>query len=165
MAGYVSPEPFQPDAELELLDTTGKIVRFSWDQVKWVCYLRDLNAVANEPANPERLLQKRFRSRPRAAGIWVRLTLLDHDLLEGITANDISLIRGSGLFLTPPDTRSNTQRIFVPEQAIETLEVLGLIGTSDKRRARPLASESQPNLFSDPPEPPATDSGDEAGIS
>jgi len=42
------------------------------------------------------------------------MTLNDGEELEGLAANDRSLLEGSGLLLTPPDTRSNTQRIYVP---------------------------------------------------
>ena len=99
-------------------------------------------------ANPERLLQKKFTVRPRAAGLWLRMTLNDGDELEGIAANDRSLISGAGLLVTPPDTRSNTQRIYVPRQAIQTLEVVGLIGAAG-RKCRPEAESSggQPELF------------------
>ena len=62
--------------------------------------------------------------------------LNDGDELEGIAANDRSLISGAGLLLTPPDTRSNTQRIYVPRQAIQTLEVVGLIGSAASATAQ-----------------------------
>ena len=78
------------------------------------------------------LLQKRFTVRPRAAGLWLRMTLTDGDELEGLAANDRSLIEGAGLLLTPPDTRSNTQRIYVPRTAIQTLEVVSLIGAGTR---------------------------------
>jgi hypothetical protein len=61
-------------------------------------------------------------------------------------------VEGAGLLLTPPDTRSNTQRIYIPRQAIQSLEVVGLIGTPSRKR--PTASGTQieqPELF--PPEP------------
>ena len=68
--------------------------------------------------------------------------------LEGIAANDRSLISGAGLLLSPPDTRSNTQRIYVPRQAIQSLEVVGLIGaTGRKRRPEAAGAEGQPELF------------------
>ena len=51
---------------------------------------------------------------------------------------------GAGLLLTPPDTRSNTQRIYVPRQAIQSLEVVSLIGSSRRAAARKL---DQPELF------------------
>ena len=74
------------------------------------------------------------------------MTLTDSDELEGLAANDRSLIEGAGLFLTPPDTRSNTQRIYVPRGSIQTLEVIGLIGAGRGKR-RAAASTSQPELF------------------
>ena len=101
-----------------MLDLTGKVLRIAWDQVKWVCYVRDFPSPAasnsGSQANPERLLQKRFSIRPRTAGLWLRMTLTDGDELEGLAANDRSLIEGAGLMLTPPDTRSITQRIYLP---------------------------------------------------
>ena len=118
--------------ELEILDLSGKVLRIGWEQVKWVCYVRDFPA--GETANPERLLHKRFAIRPRTPGLWLRMTLTDGEELEGLVANDRSLIEGAGLLLTPPDTRSNTQRIYVPRQAIQTLEVVGLIGAAGRKR-------------------------------
>ncbi len=132
--------------QLELLDLNGKVLRIAWEQVKWVCYVRDLPA--GDSANPERLLHKRFAIRPRSAGVWLRMTLTDGEELEGLAANDRSLVEGAGLLLTPPDTRSNTQRIYVPRQAIQTLEVVSLIGAaSRKRTATHQRRTDQPDLF------------------
>jgi hypothetical protein len=147
-AGYAGPGFAADSAELEILDLTGKVVRVGWDQVKWVCYVRDFPAGTADQANPERLLRKRFLVRPRTAGLWLRLTLADGDELEGLAANDLTLVQGAGLLLTPPDTRSNTQRIFIPRQAIQELEVLSLIGAAGRKRepAGRLETE-QPELF------------------
>jgi len=145
LAGY-APSSFAADAsELEILDQGGKIVRLEWNTVKWVCYVRDLTVLPADQVNPERLLHKRFTIRPRTAGLWLRMTLLDGEELEGLAANDRSLVDGSGLLLTPPDLRSNTQRIFVPRTAIQTLEVISLIGAG---RRRPGTGTEQPELFS-----------------
>ena len=147
-AGYAGVEFGQQKPELEFLDLTGKVVRVGWEQVKWVCYVRDFPAGAADQANPERLVRKRFSLRPRTPGLWLRLTLADGDELEGLAANDRSLVEGVGLLLTPPDTRSNTQRIYVPRLAIQTLEVVSLIGAAGRKRgeaARP--GEEQPELF------------------
>ena len=147
-AGYAGAEFGQQKAELEFLDLSGKVVRMSWEQVKWVCYVRDFPAGPADQANPERLARKKFSLRPRTSGLWLRLTLQDGDELEGLAANDRSLVDGAGLLLTPPDTRSSTQRIYIPRQAIQALEVLSLIGAPGRRRtetARP--DEEQPGLF------------------
>jgi hypothetical protein len=144
-AGYAGVNFGQDATELEILDLGGKVVWIAWKQVKWVCYVRDFPA--GETANPERLLHKRFSIRPRTTGIWLRMTLMDGEELEGLAANDRSLVEGAGLLLTPPDTRSNTQRIYVPRTSIQTLEVLGLIGAGARKGAAARRAGEQPELF------------------
>jgi hypothetical protein len=143
-AGYAGVGFGQDAAELEILDLSGKVLRMGWEQVKWVCYVRDL--AVGDQANPERLIHKRFSIRPRTAGVWLRLMLIDGDEIEGLAANDRTLLEGAGILLTPPDTRSNTQRIYVPRQAIQTLEVAGLIGAPGRRKTA-AKGEEQPELF------------------
>jgi hypothetical protein len=147
VAGYAAVVFGQDASALEVLDQTGKVLTIDWTAVKWVCYVRDFPASSSDQANPERLLQKRFAVRPRTAGLWLRMTLTDGEELEGLAANDRSLVEGAGLLLTPPDTRSNTQRIYVPRRSIQTLEVVSLIGAGSRKR---VAATPQPELF--PPE-------------
>ena len=148
VAGYAGAGFGQDMAALEILDQTGRVLTIGWDAVKWVCFVRELSVTSADQSNPERLLHKRFSVRPRTAGLWLRLTLTDGDELEGLVANDRTLVEGAGLMLTPPDTRSNTQRIYVPKKAIQTLEVVGLIGTGSRRRGASIAPpEPQPELF------------------
>jgi hypothetical protein len=76
------------------------------------------------------------------------MTLTDGEELEGLAANDRSLVEGAGLLVTPPDTRSNTQRIYVPRQAIQSLEVVGLIGAAGhKQPSATRRATEQPELF------------------
>lgn len=150
--GYAGADFGQQKTELEILDLTGKVVRMGWEQVKWVCYVRDFPSGPADQANPERLVRKRFSVRPRTAGLLLRLTLSDGDELEGLAANDRSLVDGVGLLLTPPDTRSNTQRIYVPRQAIQSLEVTSLIGAGRKRAEMTKPVEEQPGLFGGEPD-------------
>jgi len=150
VAGYAGSSFGQDAAALEILDLAGKVLTVSWDAVKWVCYVRDFPA--GDQANPERLLRKRFAVRPRTAGLWLRMTLTDGDELEGLAANDRSLVEGAGLLLTPPDTRSNTQRIYVPRQAIQKLEVVSLIGGGHRHGPASARAEAQPDLFPTEPE-------------
>jgi hypothetical protein len=148
LAGYVGANFGQEGPELEILDLTGKVVRMGWEQVKWLCYVRDFSVGGGDQTNPERLIRKRFALRPRTAGLWIRLILTDGDELEGLAANDRTLIDGAGLLLTPPDTRSNTQRIYVPRQAIQALEVLSLVGAAARKRAEEARrGGEQPDLF------------------
>ncbi|HEY6490701.1 MAG: hypothetical protein WCC26_19130 [Terracidiphilus sp.] len=145
VAGYADAFFSRDAPALEILEIGGKVLTIGWGAVKWVCYVRDFPA--GDPGNPERLLQKRFAVRPRAAGLWLRMTLNDGDELEGLAANDRTLIEGAGLLLTPPDTRSNTQRIYVPRTAIQTLEVVSLIGAGRMKRHIAAAVAAQPELF------------------
>jgi hypothetical protein len=154
-AGYAGAAFGQDSPALEVLDLSGKVLTIAWDAVKWVCYVRDFSS-GTDMANPERLLQKRFAVRPRAAGLWLRMTLNDGEELEGIAANDRSLLAGAGVLVTPPDTRSNTQRIYIPRQAIQALEVVSLIGAGTRKRGTGAApGEPQPELFpADPADSP-----------
>lgn len=151
VAGYVYAEEFCHQGMIELLDLDGKVILLPAIDVKWVCFVRDFNS--GELNNPERLLRKTFAGRPRVEGVFLRLRLSDGDQLEGIASNDRSLISGDGLSLLPPDTRSNTQRIWIPSSAIAELEALAVI-TSNSRRKEPALrqpaapKEDQPDLFS-----------------
>ena len=78
----------------------------------------------------------------KACGCGARLK--DNDLIEGLAQNDATLLEGEGLFLAPPDTRSNTQRIFLPRQAVTELEILAVIKAGVRRGP---AESAQEDLF------------------
>lgn len=146
VAGYLPSSSFFHNGTLELLALDGKTLQLDADGLKWICYVRDFNS--GEAANPERLLRKTFTGRPRTEGLLLRIRLTDGDLIEGLVANDISLISGEGVFLTPPDVRSNTQRIWISPSAIAELEVIALIGAAKRRQpGTPKAPTAQESLF------------------
>lgn len=141
VAGYLPLSDFAEDGKMEILDLAGKVASFDLKDVKWVCFVRDFNS--GELNNPEKLLRKSFAARPRSEGLWLRVRLKDGDLIEGLAANDASLLEQEGIFLTPPDTRSNTQRIFVPRLSVVEMEVLAVIGSAKKKSVSP----QQESLF------------------
>jgi hypothetical protein len=150
-AGY-APTNFSEDClELEILDASGKLSRIPWAAIKWVCYVRELGQSAGTAMgseSPERLLRRRFTSRPRTAGLWLHLVLSDGDELEGMAANDLTFLNPVGLLLTPPDTRSNTQRVFVPRLAIRELTILAVISPATRTSAAArIKQDAQPELF------------------
>ena len=61
--------------------------------------------------------------------------------------NDLSLTQAEGFLINPPDLRSNTQRIFVPRTALESLTVLAVIGATRRRRPGVPADTGQVQLF------------------
>ena len=151
VAGYLSFDGFSPgsfiqNGALEMLALDGKVIPLALETIKWVCFVRDFNS--GEPANPERLLRKTFAGRPRTEGLFLRAKLTDGDLIEGIAANDLSLVSGEGVFLTPPDIRSNTQRLWIPATSLTELEVVAVIGGAAKKKSAPATPEDrQESLF------------------
>jgi Family of unknown function (DUF6982) len=142
LSGYLPPSGFVVSDQVEMLDLAGKLVSLSLTEVKWICFVRDFQS--GDAQQPERLLRKTFATRPRSQGLWVRARLKDNDMLEGLAQNDISLLEG--LFLVPPDTRSNTQRIYLPRQAVTELEILAVIKAGARREATG-AETAQESLF------------------
>ena len=141
--GYVDPQRFAHDGRLELLDMTGKVLGMTLDDIKMVCFVREF--LTGDSADPERLVRRTFTSRPRTPGLWLRMRLRDGEELEGLASNDVSLLEPEGIQFAPPDMRSNTQRIFIPRAALQSLEIVTVIHPSTKRKLDP--SEQEP-LFS-----------------
>jgi len=149
VAGYVvfdgsSPDGFLKDNLLELLALDGKVLFLELRTIKWLCLVRDFNS--GEADNPERLLRKTFAGRPRTEGLYLRITLTDGDEIEGIASNDLSLITAQGILLTPPDVRSNTQRVWIPAASLSELEVVAVIGSAAKKKASK-TEDRQESLF------------------
>lgn len=139
IAGYLPAAGFVQDDALELLDLSGRVMPIPLSEIKMVLYVRDFNLTEKDP---ERTLRKTFLSKPRTEGLFIRLKLRDEDVLEGLAPLDISLMDSAaedkGVQFTPPDVRSNVQRIFVPRRAIESMDLLAVITTPSKKK--PVAS-------------------------
>jgi hypothetical protein len=137
--GYVSPTNFVDDGKLELLNQAGTVIKVDLQEIKIVYFVREFG-------DSESLARKTFTTRPRTEGLWVRLRFKDGDALEGLMPNDLTQTVAEGFLVNPPDTRSNTQRMFVPRNALVELRVLAVIGGQGRRRHR--AEEApQPMLF------------------
>lgn len=147
LAGYLPAANFTHEGQVEMLDLDGKVIQLAVGDVKWICYVREFNS--GELNNPERLVRKTFAGRPRGEGLYVRVRIKDGDLVEGMAGNDLSLVSSDGIFLTPPDLRSNTQRLWIPNTSLEELEVVAVIGAAKKKSATPAEAEvvTQEKLF------------------
>lgn len=146
VAGYLSSGGFVRQGSLEMLDLSGKVLSIHIQQLKWVCFVRDFNS--GEIDNPEKLLRKTYAGRPRGEGLWLRLQLKDGDTLEGLAENNVGLLDEDGFFLTPPDTRSNTQRIWLPRISVAELEIAAVIGGAAKKKPAAAAHPTeQETLF------------------
>ncbi|PYX78834.1 MAG: hypothetical protein DMG66_04860, partial [Acidobacteria bacterium] len=127
--GYITPADFVSEGKLELLNTAGKLVLIELKDIKGIYFVREFG-------DSDAIARKTFAARPRSEGLWVRLKFRDQDVLEGMMPNDLAQLMAEGFFINPPDTRGNTQRIFVPRTALESLMVLSVIGGPQARRRR-----------------------------
>ena len=139
-AGYVGSE-YIADGKLELLNTAGNVVTIALSEIKGVYFVREFS-------EPESLTRKTFTSRPRAEGLWVRLHFRDNEIIEGLMPNDLVQEGIDGFSIIPPDTRSNTQRIFVPRSALAQMVVIAEIGEKKTQRGRPPEDVRQVPMFS-----------------
>ncbi|MEO7029113.1 MAG: hypothetical protein ABI147_06890 [Acidobacteriaceae bacterium] len=150
VSGYLPVSGFADGSELALMDLGGTIISFPFIDIKLIAYVRDFNT--GDLVDPERMGRRNFPARPRAEGLWLRMTFRDGETLEGLAGLDIafldSIVSDRGLFVTPPDPRSNAQRVYVPRSALAGLELLGVVTTAAQRKAaaKP-AREPQPWLF------------------
>lgn len=128
--GYLAPE-------MEVLDREGRLIRVPMVGVKGVFFVRDFEG------NPERPERKVFRSRPRLAGLWVRMTFKDTEVLEALLANNLLDIDPLGYLVTPPDVYSNNLRIFIPRTALTQMEVLGVITDGVVKRMSQRAAQAR----------------------
>jgi hypothetical protein len=138
--GYVAPAHFVNEGKLELLNTAGNVVTIDLRDIKGIYFVREFS-------DSESLTRKTFTTRPRTEGLWVRLRFKDNEVLEGMMPNDLSLTTAEGFLINPPDLRANTQRIFVPRTALESLTILAVIGASRRQRRGVIADTRQVPMF------------------
>ena len=77
----------------------------------------------------------------------MRLRFKDNEILEGLMPSDLLQNMPEGYLVNPPDQRSNTQRIFVPRTALESLTVLAVIGAPRRPRRGPVDDQRQVPMF------------------
>lgn len=156
--GYLPAAGFVHSGNLDLLDLSGRILALPMADVKTVAFVRDFNL--SDARDPERLTRRTFLARPRQEGLWVRLTFKSGDMVEGLAPIDLTLldalVEDAGIFLSPPDTRSNTQRLYVPRAAVSALNLLAVITSPSKRQPvaeKPAKETLQDELFHLPIDP------------
>ena len=158
LPGYLPSGGFVHAGAVELLDLGGRILPLPLADIKHISFVRDFNLT--DTVNPERLTRRTFLARPRSEGLWIRLTFRTGDQFEGLAPTDLSLFDGviddGGLFLVPPDTRSNAQRLFIPRTALTELQLVAVITTPSKKQLvaeRPAKESLQDELFHLPLDP------------
>lgn len=138
--GYLNLGSYQQPNGVELLNQSGNLLLIPYEDLKSVTLVREFEA-------PDPNERKIFTTRPKHAGLWIRMRFRDNEELDGLLANNLLLLEPYGFTFTPPDPTSNSQKVFVPKQALTEFHVLAVVG-SPQRRPKPKAPpKDQLGLF------------------
>lgn len=126
LAGFVdSGNPFEGD-QVQFLNREGMVQSIPLEQIKLVCFVRDW---IEGPA----WQRNQYAVRPRQQGLWVRLKFRDGESLEATMPNSLAALDPIALTISPAETTQCVQRVLIPRQALETFEVLGVVGSPLKK--------------------------------
>ncbi len=138
LTGFVNPFSYlQPDA-IELLKPDGALALVPYPEVKSVSFVKDFEVAAEHG--------RVFLNRPKMEGLWVRMVFRDGEVMDGVLPNNLLAWEIAGFTVTPPESDSNNQRVFIPRQALRSIQILGVVG-SPLRSRRKKADTDQPTLF------------------
>ncbi len=134
--GFVqTPGGLEAEA-LELLTPDGSLLQVPYSETKAVCFVRDFEG--GETWREHRT----FLTRPKTAGLWVRLRFATAIRSKGCSPITCCCWRPPGSASSLPTRPFRTRRIFVPRAALTEVQVLGVIGSPLRRRpAKPEAKE------------------------
>jgi hypothetical protein len=154
--GYLPQSGFLVEGKVELIEVDARAKLIDLNQIQTIAYVRDFNL--DDAVEPERMGRRMFSARPKGEGLWIRVEF-QRDLapLEGLLSCDLgfldSLLEDRGIFLVPPDGRSNTTKLFVPRSALRSMEVLGWVSSPSRKLAEKTAKQvelaMQAGLFED----------------
>lgn len=128
MKGFVDSASYLGANGIRMLDREGRTLTIPLHEIKGVFFVRDFDG------NPQRSERKLFQSRPRLAGLWVRMTFKDKEVLEGLLPSNLVELSPEGFLVTPADLYSNNLRVFVPRTALSEIIVLGVIPNGRPRK-------------------------------
>ena len=141
LAGFVQTPGGLEGDHVELLRPEGNLLQVPFAETRLVCFVRDFEG--GETWRDHRA----FATRPKSPGLWARFRFRDGEWLEGILPNNLLQVEAAGFHAIPPDPSFQNQRIFVPREAVSSVEVLGVIGSPLRRRPARKESEDQLKMF------------------
>jgi len=140
LSGFVNPFSYLQPSSLELLKPDGALLLLPYSEVKSVCFVRDFESETDSG--------RIFMTRPKLEGLWVRMVFRDGEVMDGVLPNNLLTWDPGGFTVTPPEPDGNNQKVFVPRQALKSIQILGVVGSplrGKKKKAAP--STEQPSLF------------------
>ena len=155
LAGVVNPGALGDSGPVEILSSGGNLVRASFEEIKAICFVKDLPMASRPPDRPTDEAawkpNRLFSVRPKGGGLWLRFRFRDQDTLDGVVPNNLLALETNGFTVVPPDPSFLNQRIFVPRAALLEAQVMGVIGSPLRQAAKKVKSKSpaQIELFED----------------
>ena len=140
LPGYINPVSYLQLTGVELLSAQGNVSTIPYEEVKTVSFVRDFDT-GEEPG------RQVFNTRPKMAGLWMSFQFRDGEVMEGIMPNNLLPVEPHGFTVIPPDPFGNQQRVFIPRQALRSVQVLGVVGSPLKKRKPKVPSKEQISLF------------------
>ncbi len=140
LTGFVNPLSYLQPHNIELLKPDGTLALLAYDEVKSVCFVKDFEAEAES--------RRVFLTRPKLEGLWIRMKFRDGEIMDGILPNNLLAWEIAGYTVTPPEPDANNQRVFVPRSALQSVQVLGVVGSPLRpKRKKGVPAQDQPTLF------------------
>ena len=140
LAGYVNTTSYLQLTGVELLSAEGKVTTVPYPEIKTISFVRDFANLADDT-------RRVFHNRPKMEGLWMSFRFRDGEVLEGVMPNNLLAFEPQGFTVIPPDPSRNQQRLFIPRAALQSVEVLGVVGSPLQRRKPKAGSKEQIGLF------------------
>jgi Family of unknown function (DUF6982) len=119
--GYLETIPQLRDTkEVSIVSLTEELIPVPKQEIKALFFVRKFSG------DKEYCEVKFFQNQPRIDGLWVRLTFIDGETLEGIVSNSSRFLLEDGFCVIPGDPKSNNRLIYVPKAALKDFRILGM---------------------------------------
>ncbi|HKD09032.1 MAG TPA: hypothetical protein VKB79_24225 [Bryobacteraceae bacterium] len=139
LSGFVNPYTYLQHQAIEVLRPDGALALLPYTEVKSVSFVKDFEG-AQETG-------RIFMTRPKLEGLWVRMVFQDGEVMDGILPNNLLTWDIAGFTVTPPEPDGNSQKIFVPRQALRGIQILGVVGSPLRTKKKKAPAADQPSLF------------------
>ncbi|HEY2934584.1 MAG TPA: hypothetical protein VGK99_22840 [Acidobacteriota bacterium] len=104
--------------EVGILTRQGKDEVFNIEDIKAIFFVKDFDG---DPKHEE---FKFFTKQPISEKIWVRVELVDGEILEGAVKNNVDLQNLHGFYLWPSDKDANNEIAYIPRSFVRRLTIL-----------------------------------------
>lgn len=132
------------ESGLELLTPSGNLLQVPYSETKLVCFVKEFDLPQSWQDH------RKFLTRPKNPGLWVKFVFSDHDSLEALLPNDLMQVGAAGFWVLPPDPSFQNQRLFLPKASLSEAHVLGVVGAAPKRAKsvrQPAKADPQLEMF------------------